>query len=192
MIHKEQLFLAAQCVLDDIETILHFNSVGEFYLPEDSGGELTYQFFGQDLIVEFNWEETPNLEDNLVLGDYYNNEGTIKITFKNSKPIDIDTISNIGEVIVHEMTHWLQEINGIIFPDIEVKGDELYYLQSHEIEAQYYGFEFQSKYTNLKLSEVIDKWFEKYGKFHDFENTEQFKEKLLCELEEFAQKESDF
>ena len=57
MINKIELFKSAQCVLNDIETILNYNSTGSYYLPEDCGGELTYKFFGQDLIVEFEWQE---------------------------------------------------------------------------------------------------------------------------------------
>jgi hypothetical protein len=78
-INKTELFESAKCVLDDIETILFYNSAGLYYLPEDCGGELTYKFFGQDLIVEFEWEEVNALDTNIVLGDYYNNEATIKI-----------------------------------------------------------------------------------------------------------------
>ena len=150
MINKIELFKSAQCVLNDIETILNYNSTGSYYLPEDCGGELTYKFFGQDLIVEFEWQETEVFETNLVLGDYYNNEATIKISLMNSKKIDSETISNIGEVLVHEMTHWLQELDGLIFPNAKNIDDDLYYLQSHEVEAQYYGFDFQCKYSNLK------------------------------------------
>jgi hypothetical protein len=192
MINKTTLFESAQCVLNDIENILNYNSTGLYYLPEDCGGELTYKFFGQDLIVEFDWEETKAFETNLVLGDYYNNEATIKISLRDSKKIDSETISNIGEVLVHEMTHWLQELDGLVFPNPRNIEDDFYYLQPHEIEAQYYGFDFQCKYSNLKLEQAIDLWFEKYGKFHNFKNDITFKEKLLRQLEEFAQKEFHF
>lgn len=192
MINKEQLFQAAQCILFDIEAILHYNSPGEFYLPEDTGGELTYQFFGQDLVVEFDWQEMDSFETNLVLGDYYNNEATIKISLINSKNIDCDTISNIGEVIAHELTHWLQELNGVVFPFADNIEDDSYYLQNHEIEAQYYGFEFQCKYLNLSLEQAIDLWFEKYGEFHSFKDPHNFKKKLLSHLEKFAQEELHF
>lgn len=192
MVDKEQLFSAANIILADIETIIHFNSPGEFYLPEDAGGELTYNFFGQDLIVEFDWEETQAFETNLVLGDYYNNEATIKISLRNSKNIDCHTISNIGEVLAHELTHWLQELNGVIFPNAQTIEDDSYYLQNHEIEAQYYGFEFQCKYSNLTLEEALNIWFEKYGEFHSFKDPQKFKKKLLRHLEKFAQEELHF
>ena len=189
MINKTELFESAQCVLNDIETILYYNSTGSYYLPEDCGGELTYKFFGQDLTVEFDWEETDAFETNLVLGDYYNNESTIKISLRNSCQIDFDTISNIGEVVTHEMTHWLQEMDGVIFPNAENIDDDKYYLQQHEIEAQYYGFEFQSRYSNTTLEEAVDRWFEKYAQFHNFQNNEKFKKNLLTQFNEFSQKE---
>jgi hypothetical protein len=188
-INKTELFESAKCVLDDIETILFYNSAGLYYLPEDCGGELTYKFFGQDLIVEFEWEEVNTLDTNIVLGDYYNNEATIKIILKSSKLINCSTISNIGEVIAHEMTHWLQELNGLKFPNSDKIDDDLYYLQKHEIEAQYYGFEFQCNHSNLKLEEVVNLWFEKYGVYHNFNNSEFLKEKLLRKLRKFGEKE---
>jgi hypothetical protein len=112
MVEKEKLFQATRQVLEDIELVLHYNSSGEFFLPEDAGGEMTYRFFGQDLIVEFEWVESDSLEDNIVLGDYYNDENTIRIELKTCKEIDYQTIANIGEVITHEMTHWIQEMGG--------------------------------------------------------------------------------
>lgn len=189
MVDKKELFSAASIILSDIETIIFYNSPGGFYLPEDAGGELTYRFFNQDLVVEFDWEETEVFETNLVLGDYYNNESTIKISLRNSKQIDFDTISNIGEVIAHELTHWLQEMNGMVFPNPENIEDDKYYLQRHEIEAQYYGFVFQSRYANTTLEEAVDKWFEKYSQFHNFRDCEKFKKKLLTKFDKFSQKE---
>lgn len=192
MIHKEELFQATELILCDIVQILNFKSSGNFFLPEDIGEDLTYQFFRQDLIVEFEWLETLNYETNLVLGDYYNNEGTIKICLINSKIIDNNTISNIGEVLAHEMTHWLQEIDGFVFSDIKETDDNLYYLQQHEIEAQYYGFEFQRNHLNLEFDEVVNLWFVKYGPYHDFKNQKEYKDKLLGHLHQFSEKKLCF
>ena len=127
MVNKQQLFDITKQILEDIELVIHFNSSGSFFLPEDSGGDMTYRFFGQDLIVEFEWEETETLEENIVLGDYYNDENTIKIQLLSSKPVDFYTISNIGEVLTHELTHWLQEMGGIEFGDTENVHTENYY-----------------------------------------------------------------
>jgi hypothetical protein len=192
MINKEQLFSAAKTILADIETIIHYNSPGEFYLPEDSGGELTYNLFGQDLIVEFDWEELDYDGQNIVLGDYYNNESTIKIVLRNANPVDFNTLSNVGEVIAHELTHWLQEMNGFSFPNLIKIDDDKYYLQPHEVEAQFYGFEFQSAYLNKSLEQVLELWLEKYEQYHNFRNTKKFKQKLLSSFEKFAQEEFHF
>lgn len=188
MVNKQQLFDITKQILEDIELVIHFNSSGSFFLPEDSGGDMTYRFFGQDLIVEFEWEETETLEDNIVLGDYYNDENTIKIQLLSSKPVDFCTISNIGEVLTHELTHWLQEMGGIEFGDTENVDTEDYYFQPHEIEAQYYGFMFESEYCGSELVEIVERWFTKYGKFHEFNNENELKTRLLETLEEFGQK----
>ena len=188
MVKKQQLFDLAKHILEDIELVIHYNSCGSFYLPEDSGGEMTYTFSGQDLIVEFEWEESETLEENIVLGEYHNEENSIKIQLLNSKPIDFYTISNIGEVLTHELTHWIQEMGGTEFEDTENIDTEDYYFQPHEIEAQYYGFMFESEYSNSSLTDVVNRWFIKYGKFHEFENQDELKKRLLNTLEEFSLK----
>lgn len=187
MVEKEKLFQATRQVLEDIELVLHYHLSGEFFLPEDIGGEMTYRFFGQDLIVEFEWVESNGLEDNIVLGDYYNDENTIRIELKTCKEIDYQTIANIGEVITHEMTHWIQEMGGFEFPNEGSIDTSDYYLQPHELEAQYYGFSFESEYLNLPLNEVVDKWFEKYGKFHDFPNPDDIKTRIIESMYEYTQ-----
>lgn len=188
MVDKQQLFDITKQILDDIELIIQFNSSGSFFLPEDSGGDMTYRFFSQDLIVEFEWEEPETLKDNIVLGDYYNDENTIKIKLLSSKPVDFFTISNIGEVLTHELTHWFQEMGGMEFGDVKNVDTEEYYFQPHEIEAQYYGFMFESEYCGSELVEVMGRWFTKYGKFHEFDNENELKTRLLETLGEFGQK----
>ena len=50
MVKKDILFDISRQILSDIELVLHYNSSGSFYLPEDVGGELTYRFLNQDLM----------------------------------------------------------------------------------------------------------------------------------------------
>jgi len=188
MVNKQILFNISRQILSDIETVLHFNSSGSFYLPEDVGGELTYVFLGQDLIVELEWNDSVLFDKNVVTGDYYNDEGSIKLVLMSSKEITRETISNIGEVLTHELTHWLQEMGGYEFPP-ESDMDYLdYYLQPHELEAQYYGFQFESEYLNLPLVSVVHRWFDKYGEFHEVEDIELIRDSLLERLEEFSEK----
>lgn len=184
MVKKDILFDISRQILSDIELVLHYNSSGSFYLPEDVGGELTYRFLNQDLIVEFDWKEDGIHGDNVVVGDYYNEEYSIKITLVTVKDINEETVSNIAEVLVHELTHWMQELDGYDFPKKEPEDFLGYYLQPHEIEAQYFGFLFQSEYLNKSLVEVVDLWFEKYGKFHQDTDIDFVKSKLIEKLQE--------
>jgi hypothetical protein len=111
---------------------------------------------------------------------------------RNANPVDFNTLSNVGEVIAHELTHWLQEMNGFSFPNLIKIDDDKYYLQPHEVEAQFYGFEFQSAYLNKSLEQVLELWLEKYEQYHNFKNTKKFKQKLLSSFEKFAQEEFHF
>ena len=47
---------------------------------------------------------------------------------------------------------------------------------------------FESEYCKSELVEVVERWFTKYGKFHEFDDENQLKTRLLETLEEFGQK----
>lgn len=182
MVEKQKLFEFSRTILSDIETILHYNSEGSFYLPEDTGGEMSYQFLGQDLTLEFDWEEVDYLNTSVVLGDFYNGEDTIKIVLKSVESVDRRMVSKIGEVLTHELVHWIQEMDGFDFPNSDdVQGFD-YYLQPHEIEAQYYGFLFQSEFLGEPIEKVVEEWVDNYSEFHEFEESQNLTKSLLSEF----------
>jgi hypothetical protein len=78
-------------------------------------------------------------------------------------------------------------MGGFEFPNEGSIETSDYYLQPHELEAQYYGFSFESEYLNLPLNEVVDRWFEKYGKFHDFPNPDDIKTRIIESMYEYTQ-----
>lgn len=169
----EKLGIIANALVSDIVDVLKRGTSGYFYLPDEELGEGIYDFEdlnGLSLELEVKMDKTlPELQ---VDGEYYNDEGTIKvnITLNPNQPINEilkTVIPELHELVTHEAVHYLQEEGGLEFPERIPKKPFKYYTQKHEIEAQIEGFKAKSKVTKTEIKKVMKDWFVKYKERHN-------------------------
>jgi hypothetical protein len=173
-------------VVRDIITIFKNDGEGEYTLPEDIDGEITYDF--NNLKTEFNVELTIEESDSVngydLDGGYYEDEDTMEISITynpNHFPKRYyDLVGELNEVVRHELEHLLQAERG----DENPKGEddpEKYYTQPHELEAEVAGFKRSSKIKKQSFEQSVRGWFEKNKHIHKMDNdaTERVIQKIL-------------
>ena len=181
---SEQTQLIRQIVRDIIQ-IYKINGDGEFYLPEDLGGEeMEYRSPKNSVSVELTLEMSDTVDDYMSTAFFDRDENVIgiKIVYnpKNKRKITYDLIGELNEIIAHELRHLYQRDTDLYdFGDEDDEEEELppfeYYSQPEEIDAQVYGFRRMKKVTRRPFEELVRNWFRTHKEIHQLNEKEQEK-----------------
>lgn len=161
--------IAIRNVIKDITNILKRKEEGEFYLPYELSGEDQYKFgnlgeFDIELdIRHVDFDEIESGADYDVNSDYSvdNKKLYILITIVPDR-LEKSLFSILGKLnddIPHELTHLKQDQEGRLDDEDYVGSPKGYFLQPHEIEAQYNGFKRAAKSMGLTIEELVDDYF---------------------------------
>lgn len=176
-------------LVSDAMTAFKQNKKGTVVLPEDMGSEMVYDF------PEINGVFTVNLDiktDPKMKGVETDGDTDIEDN------IDIEIITNpdptendlkeleyeLHEILVHEITHVIQQNLQYNFPKRKPKKPYNYYTQRHELEAQIAGFKRRAKIENKPFEEILRNWLKKYVHRHrmNLEETEKLIKLILSLL----------
>ncbi len=181
---SEQTQLIRQIVRDIIQ-IYKINGDGEFYLPEDLGGEeMEYRSPKNSVSVELTLEMSDDVDDYMSTAFFVRDENVIEIKIvynpKNKRKITYDLIGELNEIIAHELRHLYQRDTDLYdFSDEDDEEEELppfeYYSQPEEIDAQVYGFRRMKKVTRRPFEELVRNWFRTHKEIHQLNEKEQEK-----------------
>jgi hypothetical protein len=181
---SEQTQLIRQIVRDIIQ-IYKSNGDGEFYLPEDLGGEeMEYRSPKNSVSVELTLEMSDTVDDYMSTAFLVRDENVIEIKIvynpKNKRKITYDLIGELNEIIAHELRHLYQRDTDLFdFGDEDDEEEELppfeYYSQPEEIDAQVYGFRRMKKVTRRPFEELVRNWFRTHKEIHQLNEKEQEK-----------------
>lgn len=179
---SEQTQLIRQIVRDIIQ-IYKINGDGEFYLPEDLGGEeMEYRSPKNSVSVELTLEMSDTVDDYMSTAFFVRNENVIEIKIvynpKNKRKITYDLIGELNEIIAHELRHLYQRDTDLFdLGDEDDEEEELppfeYYSQPEEIDAQVYGFRRMKKVTRRPFEELVRNWFRTHKEIHQLNKKEQ-------------------
>jgi hypothetical protein len=181
---SEQTQLIRQIVRDIIQ-IYKINGDGEFYLPEDLGGEeMEYRSPKNSVSVELTLEMSDTVDDYMSTAFFVRDENVIEIKIvynpKNKRKITYDLIGELNEIIAHELRHLYQRDTDLFdLGDEDDEEEELppfeYYSQPEEIDAQVYGFRRMKKVTRRPFEELVRNWFRTHKEIHQLNEKEQEK-----------------
>jgi hypothetical protein len=181
---SEQTQLIRQIVRDIIQ-IYNSNGDGEFYLPEDLGGEeMEYRSPKNSVSVELTLEMSDDVDDYMSTAFFVRDENVIEIKIvynpKNKRKITYDLIGELNEIIAHELRHLYQRDTDLFdLGDEDDEEEELppfeYYSQPQEIDAQVYGFRRMKKVTRRPFEELVRNWFRTHKEIHQLNEKEQEK-----------------
>lgn len=162
-------------IVKSMVDIVKSRKTGTYYLPEDitDGEDMEYNFKKIPFFnIEFIYDENLNInEEYLIDGELYSEELTIAIKLilnpKHYPQNMYDIIADLNDVVSHELEHVFQEVGKRpkdeidMYPtDIKPQGKD-YYLQSHEIPAQFKGFRRVSKLRKEKIKKTLRDWFKR-------------------------------
>lgn len=172
-------------LVKDILNIFKNNGPGEYLLPEDLDGEMTYNFHNlqTEFSLELRIEESDYTEGLEIDGGYYEDEDTLEIEIvynpKFMPELYYDLVGQLNETVRHELEHLLQAERG---EDIEsdVEDPKKYYLQPHELEAQVAGLKRISKLRKQPFEMVVRDWFYKNENTHGL--SEKDSEKVIKKI----------
>jgi len=178
-------------VIKDIITILKTKEEGEFYLPYEISEEDFYEFddfpeFSVDLDIRYvGFEDIPSGADYKISSNFVQEQDRIDILILiNPERLEKSLYSIIGKLnddITHELQHLRQEEEDRLSTEDFYRSNKEYFLQPHEIEAQYYGYKRQSEVTGLSMEELIDDYFEHNADDYDLDQSdvEEIKRTIL-------------
>jgi hypothetical protein len=165
-------------VVEDIIRIFKGQGEGEYTLPEDTTGELTYQFenLKNDFNVELRIQESDEVDKFELDGGYYEDDETIEIEIvfnPEAFPKSLyELVGDLNETFRHELQHHLQYGRGGENPKGE-NDPEKYYSQPHELDAQVAGIKRKSKITKQPFEQSVRDWFAKNKNKHTLNNASQ-------------------
>ena len=169
-------------IVRDLVNIIKSKETGNYSLPEDisDGDDFEYNFKNIPFFsVEFDYTEDYNIDDDyLINAVLFNEDFTISIKLiinpKFYPQSMYDIIADLNDVLAHEIEHiyklsWKRpEEEMDIYSDREDERpqDKEYYLQSHEIPAQFKGLRRINKLRKEKMSKTIRDWFKRNQGVH--------------------------
>jgi hypothetical protein len=157
----KQIQYMVEGVLPDFSTILDMGKTGEVSLPYDATGEDFYFFHNipTPVSVELHFTITKDVDFPVGDAEYYSEDNTIGIKLEIPEFYDYQDVSFVlTELLAHEMTHFIQDVAGYPLPG-KFKGKKIdYYLQPHEIEAQFVGFAVASRKFNVGAKVLFWNW----------------------------------
>lgn len=154
-------------LVKDVLTTIKYQKEGEFTLPEDISGEMTYDFPQLDtaFTIELNLTTSDDVETVDVDGAYYPEDDVIGIEIITNPNLNREILEELyyelNELIRHELEHVIQFDRGDNIPKKEPKQPIKYYSQPHELQAQIAGFKRRAKKERKPLEDVIRSWFTK-------------------------------
>ena len=154
-------------LVKDVLTTIKYQKEGEFTLPEDISGEMTYNFPKLDtaFTIELNLTISDDVETVDVDGAYYPEDDVIGIEIITNPNLNREILEELyyelNELIRHELEHVIQFDRGDNIPKKEPKQPIKYYSQPHELQAQIAGFKRRAKKERKPLEDVIRSWFAK-------------------------------
>jgi hypothetical protein len=154
-------------LVKDVLTTIKYQKEGEFTLPEDISGEMTYDFPQLDtaFTIELNLTISDDVETVDVDGAYYPEDDVIGIEIITNPNLNREILEELyyelNELIRHELEHVIQFDRGDNIPKKEPKQPIKYYSQPHELQAQIAGFKRRAKKERKPLEDVIRGWFAK-------------------------------
>ena len=154
-------------LVKDVLTTIKYQKEGEFTLPEDISGEMTYNFpkLDTEFTIELNLTISDDVETVDVDGAYYPEDDVIGIEIITNPNLNREILEELyyelNELIRHELEHVIQFDRGDNIPKKEPKQPIKYYSQPHELQAQIAGFKRRAKKERKPLEDVIRSWFEK-------------------------------
>ena len=173
-------------VVRDLVNIIKNKDIGEYSLPEfkEDGDEDEYDFRNVPLFsVLFFYEKDYTIEDDYLIngaildGDEFIIAIKLILNPKKYPQSLYDIIADLNDVVAHELEHIYQESS--LRPDDEMDiymdnekrpiGKE-YYLQSHEIPAQFKGFRRINKLRKESMKKTIRDWFIRHKNVHNLSN----------------------
>jgi len=157
----KQIHYMVEKVLSDFSTILDRGKTGEISLPYDANGEDFYFFYNisTPVSVELHFTITKDVDFPVGDAEYYSEDSTIGLKLEIPEFYDYQDVSFVlTELLAHEMTHFIQDFAGYPLPG-KFKGKKIdYYLQPHEIEAQFFGFTVASNKFNVGSKVLFWNW----------------------------------
>ena len=169
-------------IVRSLVNIIKTKETGTHYLPEDlgEGEDLEYNFKNIPYFsVEFYYEIDYGIkEDYLINGELSNEDLTIMLKLivnpKGYPQSMYDIIADLNDIIAHEIEHIYQlswqrpeeEMDIYAGREHERPQGKEYYLQSHEIPAQFRGLRRINKLRKEKMSKTIRDWFKRNQGVH--------------------------
>jgi len=182
-------------VVKDIIKMVKTQVSGEYYLPEEVSENYIpeYKFrqlpFGFDVILDFTIEDDIEYFTSAdLLGD--DTIGVlIKINRKDYPSIIYTLISDLNDLIAHELEHIYQnygyrDVSLEKYPEYSQTTGKDYYKHPIEVPAQIKGFQRQARVTGKPIEELIRNYFEKNKKRYDLndEDVEDIISYLLSKI----------
>jgi hypothetical protein len=154
-------------LVKNVLSIVKFQKEGNFNLPEDISGEMTYNFpqLNSIFTIDLNLDVSNDVETVDVDGAYYPDDETIEISIITNPNLNREILEELhfelNELIRHELEHVIQFERGDEMPKKEPKKPLKYYTQKHELAAQIAGFKRRARKERKPLEDVIRSWFNK-------------------------------
>lgn len=175
---KEQKMskVAIRTLVRDLTRILKNKKEGQFYLPDDEGGEYSFGNLPFTFSCEFEVIFDDTLKGFLVNGAYSSEDDVMELVVK-VNPDNIisqmyDSIGELNEVVAHELEHGRQYFRGEIGNEKKPETSFEYYTQIKEIMAQKAGFKRLSKLTRKPFEDVAKNWFKTHKDIHGLDDEE--------------------
>jgi len=174
-------------LVSDAMNVFRQNQKGKIVLPEDLGDEeMVYDFpeINGVFTVNLDIKTDPNMTGIETDGES-DVEDNIDIEITTNPELTEDDLKELEyelhEILVHELTHIIQQNLQYNFPKRKPKKPYNYYSQRHELEAQIAGFKRRAKLENKPFEEILRNWLKKYVKRHgmNLEETEKLIKLIL-------------
>lgn len=176
-------------LVSDAMTVFKQNKKGTVVLPEDMGNDMVYDFpeINGVFTVNLDIKTDPKINGIETDGDT-DIEDNIDIRIVTNPDLTEDDLRELEyelhEILVHEITHVIQQNLEYNFPKRKPKKPYNYYTQRHELEAQIAGFKRRAKLENKPFEEILRNWLKKYVHKHrmNLEETEKLIKLILSLL----------
>jgi hypothetical protein len=185
-VFEEKFEYIVDNLVSDVMDAFRQNKKGRVVLPEDMGNEMVYDFpeINGVFTVNLDIKTDPNMEGIETDGDT-DIEDNIDIEIITNPDITENDLQELEyelyEILVHELTHIIQQDLQYNFPKRKPKKPYNYYTQRHELEAQIAGFKRRAKIQNKPFEEILRNWLKKYVHRHqmNLEETEKLIKLIL-------------
>lgn len=185
-VFEEKFEYIVDNLVSDVMDAFKQNKKGRVVLPEDMGNDMVYDFpeINGVFTVNLDIKTDPNMEGIETDGDT-DIEDNIDIEIITNPDITENDLQELEyelyEILVHELTHIIQQDLQYNFPKRKPKKPYNYYTQRHELEAQIAGFKRRAKIQNKPFEEILRNWLKKYVHRHqmNLEETEKLIKLIL-------------